>query len=136
MVTLDDLHLALLWVSGAPDSQAYLDRVTGEIYYTGTYADEKQPIPDDLEDGERYISLPGQRDLDLGQRLVFRFVEETMPQAYDQVRQIFHSRGAYRRFKDLLDRAGMLEQWHRYEEQAVLKALREWCSENGIDVAE
>lgn len=48
--------------------------------------------------------------------------------------EIFRSRGAYGRFKSLLDRANQLEAWHRYEEQAVENALREWCEENELPV--
>ena len=137
MVTFDDLHTAFLFVSGnmAYENAAYLCRATGEIYYTGPYADDKVPIPDDLDDPDQYICIPSQHDLDLGQALIFKFVTEMMPDAYDQVRQIFSRKGAYRRFKDLLDRREKLDLWYQYEEQAVRKTLLEWCEENGVSVS-
>lgn len=138
MVTLSELQEALLFVSGdmGGDNEALLNRLTGEIHYRGSFVDDEDLIPADLDDAEKYISIPTAHDLDLGQRLVFRFVADAMPEAYDQVRQIFSRKGAYGRFKDMLNRAGKLEDWHRYEDEAGLSALREWCQENGIAVSE
>ena len=137
MVTLDDLQMAMMFVSGqmGAENEAYLCRATGEIYFTGPYADDKVPIPDDLDDPDKYIGIPSQHNLDLGQALIFKFVREMMPDAYDEVRQIFSRKGAYRRYKDLLDREEKLDLWHQYEEQAVRKTLLEWCEENGVSVS-
>jgi hypothetical protein len=54
-------------------------------------------------DCEAMVAIPHKNDLDLGQSLVFEFVASTLPDEYDRVRDIFRHRGAYGRFKDLLD---------------------------------
>ena len=46
----------------------------------------------------------------------------------------FHQRGAYGRFKDLLERKGMLEAWYECEAQAAEQALRAWSAENGLQL--
>jgi hypothetical protein len=90
-------------------------------------------LPDDV-DSDRYIAVPHKNDLDLGKRLVLKFAAEFLADEYDYVRQIFSRRGAYARFKDLLDRHGKLQQWHDYEDRAKKEALREWCQDNEIEI--
>ena len=56
-----------------------------------------------------------------------------IPDDYDIVRQILRRRGAYARYKALLDQRGMLEEWFKMENSREEKAIREWCEENGIE---
>lgn len=93
-------------------------------------------MPEDVDDPDRYVAVPHKNDLDLGRDLVFRFVERYLPDSHDLVRDFFRKRGAYAKFKDLLDRRGQLDHWHDYEDKATKQALREWCAENGLDIAE
>ena len=71
----------------------------------------------------------------LGKPLVLDFAREFLPDDYDEVRHIFGRRGAYRRYKDLLVRRGVLERWYDFSNKAGEAALRGWCSENGIDLS-
>ena len=91
-------------------------------------------MPDDIDD-EKYISIPDKRELDLGKPLVLDFAREFIPVDYDEVRQIFSRRGAYRRFKDLLVRRGALERWYDFSSKSEETALRQWCAENGIELS-
>jgi hypothetical protein len=47
---------------------------------------------------------------------------------------MFQRRGAYARFKDLLDREGLLDQWYAYETAVTERALRAWCERVGLQV--
>jgi hypothetical protein len=136
-VDLDDLQAAYEWVSGGEDAgmdcTAYVDRRSGEIHWGGEGVDEAPP--DDIEDGSLYVAVPNKRDLDLGRDVVFRFAETRLPAAYDQIRDIFRSRGAYGRFKDLLVRHRQLDAWHAFQQDALESALREWCDEHGLVLA-
>jgi len=80
--------------------------------------------------------VPHKYDLDLGNALVFDFVDEFMPDDYGMVRNMFRRRGAYSRFKDFLERRDMLDAWYEYENARTEKALREWCEEVGIELKE
>jgi len=73
-------------------------------------------------------------DLDLGNRLVFRFVDSYVPDDYGRVRDMFSSRGAYGRYKEFLASKGFFEKWYAYEAEAQERALREWAGENGIEL--
>lgn len=38
------------------------------------------------------------------------------------------------RFKAFLERHGMLESWYRFEADETKRALREWCTVEGIEL--
>jgi hypothetical protein len=137
MVTInyDDLSLAFDFVSsGAPmEHRAYLSLDTGRIYWISELNPvEEEEIPDDLETSDRYLGIPHRNDLDLGLRLVLRFVERRLPRHYNRVADIFRHRGAYGRFKEVLAAEGCLDQWYAFEAEATEKALKVWCRENDI----
>ena len=75
-------------------------------------------------------SLPGD------QVILTRPAREFLPDDYDEVRHIFSRRGAYRRYKDLLVRRGALDRWYDFSNKSEEAALREWCTENGIELSE
>ncbi|MBN1931551.1 MAG: hypothetical protein JW786_08095 [Desulfobacterales bacterium] len=50
--------------------------------------------------------------------------------------RIFRSRGAYSRFKSLLDSAGLLDKWYEFEAEQTKSRLRQWCVENGLQFNE
>jgi hypothetical protein len=76
------------------------------------------------------------RDPALGKPLVLDFVRQFLPDDFDEVQQIFSSRGAYARFKHLLDRRGALDQWYDFEAKAEERALRMWCDLNSIELGD
>ena len=115
---------------------AWLCRKTGKAYWYTEFGDNLYPLPEDIDDPEKYVLLPDKRDLDLGNRLALGFAREHMPDYFDKVQDFFSRRGAYARFKDLLEYEDMLQQWYDYEEAATDKALREWCAENGIELVD
>jgi hypothetical protein len=138
-VNMNDLSDAFEFVSagdGIDMVEAYISLDTGKVYWVSDAVPEEEEIPDDVQTSDRYIEVPNKRELDLGQRLIFRFMKEHLPQQYDRVAEIFRRNGAYSRFKDLLASAGALDKWHAYEEKPKERALREWCEENGIGLVE
>ena len=141
MVTIkyDDLSMAFDFVnSAAPmEHRAYVSLDTGKVHWISELnpVDEEE-TPDDLETSGRYLEIPHKSELDLGRELALRFVEERLPDQYNRVADIFHRRGAYRQFKELLAAQGRLEQWYAFEAEATEQALREWCQENNIHLDE
>ena len=59
-----------------------------------------------------------------------------LPVQTPEVRRIFSRKGAYARFKDLLDRRGALDHWYDFEAKVEEKALRMWCDLNSIEVGD
>jgi len=136
----DDLSMAFDFVScAAPmEHSAYISLDTGEVYWTSDSSEafDDGEIPDDLETSDRYLAIPHKNELDLGSHLALRFVAQTLPACYEEAEGFFRRRGAYARFKELLQREGVLERWYSFETDAVEIALRQWCAENGLEFVE
>lgn len=135
-VKFDDLASAFDFVSyAAPmEHQAYISVDTGKVYWISDAIDTiEEEIPEDLEDPDRYLAIPHKNELDLGSSLALRFAAQQLPARYDQVEGFFRRRGAYARFKDLLEREGALDRWYAFEANSVENALRQWCAENGLE---
>ena len=93
-----------------------------------------EELPDDIEDGTAYIVVPHKNDLDLGRSLVLAFADEQAPAHLSAIESFFRQRGAYAKFKALLERTQLLERWYEYETAATKKALEAWARENGFTV--
>ncbi len=135
-VRFDDLLEAFEFVSAGQllEHEAYLCVETGVVHCYSEFEDLDEALPEDVEDSERYIPIPHKNDLDLGRRLVLDFTEAELAEDLDDVRDMFKHKGAYSRFKSLLERRSKLQHWYEYEERRTKEALREWCHENDIQV--
>ncbi|MEZ8827033.1 UPF0158 family protein [Vibrio amylolyticus] len=120
---------------GSPFShEGYICKSSGKTYYYSEHGDNEEELPDDI-DSKNYIAIPSKTDLDLGNSLAFEFTAEFLPSNYDKVRSIFQGKGAYGRFKELLDDNGVLEDWFKFEQERTEKALREWCSLQELEIS-
>ena len=107
---------------------------TGSLHCIADGVELEEEIPADLESSDRYLALPHRNDLDLGKRLALSFAEQRLPSDFHRVKGYFHKRGAYSRFKELLDSRGVLEEWYAFENDATERALRQWCDEHEIRI--
>lgn len=137
MIKFSDIEDAFLFVSSAGYGMhsALLCKDTGRILYRSEMGDLDEIGNEDL-DSDTCIEIPHKNDLDLGQRLVFEFVESRLPDGYHPVQEIFRRRGAYGRFKDFLESKGLLQSWYDFENRRQEQALRDWCEENGIEISD
>ena len=134
MLSYEEILDAYEWVSADPSLQntAYVNRTTGTVYLETDEIGDDDTLPEDIEDGTKYIAVPYKHDLDLGKALVFDFVEEYLRDDLDKVSGYFKRPGAYSKYKDLLERKQLLEAWYAYERQKTFEALCKWASENSI----
>ena len=107
MATFSEIQDAFLFVSSEKYGMhsAILCRDTGRIYYHSELGGIDEIDEADL-DWDTCIDIPHKNDLDLGQELVFEFVERHLSDEYHIVQQIFRYRGAYARFKAFLEQKG------------------------------
>ena len=133
-IEFDEVENAFMYMNMDPEygNSVILNKDTGEMYYQSVYGDSDK-LPEDIDD-EKYIKLPDKSTLNLGKRLVFQFVKAFMPDKIDKVEEIFRKKGAYARYKDLLEYEEKLHEWYTYENEAQTKALKEWCEDNNIDI--
>lgn len=133
-VDLTELQGAVEWVSdGVADCDAFVCRRTGRIYWVSDDGSlEQEELPDYVDDLERFAPVPNKHELDIGIQLVFDFTKNHLPHEYDEVRSIFRRRGAYGRFKSLLEARDLLEKWYSFSEEQTRDALKEWCESEGF----
>ena len=134
-IKFSDIVLAFEFVGSEPEMSniAVLCKETGEIFYASDFTGEDE-IPEEVYDRDDCIGIPHKNELKLGRNLVFEFVEQYLPNDLERVWQIFRNKGAYRRYKDLLDDRGLLQMWYEYEDNRKTEKLRNWCEENEIAV--
>ena len=137
-VKLDDLEDALLFLGGGDmyGNAAWVRRQTGVVLCHSDDTDDFEPLPDDIDDETRYVPVPDQHELELGKPLALEFTRMQLPDSYEQVREIFSHRGAYARFKNLLEHHQSLDAWYQWETDQTRQALRTWCADNGITLAD
>lgn len=111
--------------------EAYLCTNTGQLYYRSEMG-EIDELPEDFEESDCYIRIPHKKELDLGRRLVDRFMVQKAPDLSEEVAQIFRRKGAYARFKLLLQSNGLLEAWYQFENDETKRAIKQWCLDNDI----
>jgi hypothetical protein len=91
-------------------------------------------IPDEDWDGNNTngIALPHMYELNLGNRLVERFINMLPDKEANEVERSFRGRGAYSKMKSTLDQLGLLESWFFYSEYKTICALVEWANSEDI----
>jgi GAF domain-containing protein len=83
-------------------------------------------------DDEHYVALPTQYDIHEYE------IMEVFCESYSDRRlsgrlcDAIHGRGAFRRFKDLVNEAGIADEWYRFRDQALGEIAMQWCEENDI----
>ena len=115
------------------EHQAFLCKETGKIYWRSELGDDIEDLPEDIDD-EKYIEIPHKNELDLGKKLVLDFADQHLPEDAEEIDSIFRRKGAYSKFKALLERKGMVDKWYEFESEAHEKSLREWCEDVGIEI--
>ena len=114
----------------------YINRVTGEIL---TLPDEASDVADEFEEdlarvaaSDDFIVLPGKFEIH-EYRVMQSFVEDCQS---DKVRaalgRAIEGRGAFRRFKDLAQDLGVVEQWYRSKERQIGDIAAAFLQENEI----
>jgi len=116
-IKLDELCNTFEFVSSGPstDYTAYICIDTCIIYCKSNVMDLEEGIPVDLKTSDLYIPVPHKNNLQLGQSLALLFIDQEIPQNYNLAASLFSKRGAYRRFKELLQLEGLFQKWFVFE---------------------
>lgn len=136
-VKLDELEGAAMMVEdGGGSATALVSRETGLIHLLNDeYMDEEAPMPSASGDNDGYVSVPPAGTLGIGDALVLRFAATHLAEDQDTVRELFRDRNT-EGFARLLEERGAGAAWEGFHEQATRTALRLWCEENGLQLAD
>jgi hypothetical protein len=127
---------------------AYVNRRTGESYMVSEEDEAALAEPDDLDMPDwRREELPKIREVTesadwLALPSKFDIHEHVIMQQFclelDDGRQretlldAIHRKGAFRRFKDLIRRYDIEQQWYDYRDREVERIVADWLDEKGI----
>ena len=123
------------------DAEAYFDTKTGEILsvwdgmINGIHV-EREEIEAIEEEEERYRSLPGSRAIN--EYDIMRDYIYSLPEGELQSRlfRAIDGRGAFRRFRQVIEKSGSEDQWERFRGAALEQIGRDWAEEEEIEVEE
>ena len=133
-------------------NKSYLNRNTGEIhlipeevemYFDNEEFDENDfpewekeiiKIEKDIQENpENYIQFPDQYEIN-----VYSIMENfSLSITNEKIRELVYSslkgKGAFRRFKDTLNKYGIMEEWYKFRDETIRELAIEWCEENNLE---
>ena len=96
--------------------------------YGGFDDEEERELLD--EEPERFIRLPSKYEIheySIMEDFVYSLPEGAMQ---NQLYHAIQGRGAFRRFKDTVNRMGIAKQWYDYQDNAHREIAIRWCRDN------
>ncbi|MCW5963200.1 MAG: hypothetical protein KIT83_04100 [Bryobacterales bacterium] len=148
-VPLRELVIALEGMT--EESTSYLNLDTGEVF---TITHEIMGLAEDLDDSEdpglpewqlpelalarsildsdRYQALPTKFDIHEWAIMQDFARSTTAARAGDELRNVIHGAGAFRRFKETVRRHGIEPAWFQFREETLKQIMREWCAEYDV----
>jgi len=86
-----------------------------------------------LENQDDYLSLPEKYDFN-EYRIIEKFIARVViPKQSEMLAQSIHGKGVFRRFKTMLEKLGLVEEWYKYRGHELREYVEFWCKENKID---
>jgi hypothetical protein len=136
-VNMDELERAAMMVEdGDGRVTALVSRETGMIHLLNDeYTDEEAPMPSASGGGDGYVPVPSAGTLGIGDGLVLRFAALHMAEDQNTVRDLFRNRDT-EGFARLLEERGAADTWERFHDETTQAALRRWCEEQGLQLAD
>jgi len=133
-IDYSDLEMAFEFVSSGYEGEhaAYLDRLSGDIYYDSDASEDV--MPDDLFINDKYVEIPSKKQFGLGKPLAIEFTQNHLSSDLNRVYSIFSSSRAFANFKALLAERGVLQTWYTFEQAALKEAIIVWCGDNKISL--
>ncbi len=135
MATFREIQDAFFFVNSAEYgmNSAIFCKATDQMFYRSGSGGIDE-IDDDVLDPDIFVKIPNKSDLGLGRELALEFAAEHLADEYQRVQRIFQSRGAYGRFKDLLEHKGLLQSWYDFENRREEEVIRQWCVDEEIEL--
>lgn len=115
-------------------SEYFLDQKTGEIEWINDMTmgqEEKEQIYDRLDE-HGFYRLP--TSYDIREYDIMEDFIDGMPEAVQgRMYQAIQGKGAFRRFKDMVNDMGIEQTWYDFQNDAYKRKAIRWCEENGVE---
>lgn len=123
-------------IEGAGDDMTYYYHTdTQSITYVMEYGDDDERLAEIEEHCDHYIQLPSKYDVNdyhIMEEFIWDLADE---QQQNQLENAISGRGAFRYFRDLVERFELTQKWYDFREAAYEKIAREWCHDEKIAIA-
>jgi len=117
--THDELQAAEKGVDLSDSAQWYCEAVASAKYY--------------LENQQDYLSLPEKYDFN-EYRIMEKFIARVViPAQSEMLYQSIKGKGAFRRFKTVLTKLGLVDEWYEYRGKKLHEFVEFWCEENKVN---
>lgn len=135
-----NLSVILDAIEMADDNYTYfLDLETGESVFL---ADElitgllNEGMEDDIDENpDRYIRLPTKFEIH-EYHIMEEFIWTLQEEKANKLEYAIQGRGAFRRFKDMVNRMGIAQQWYNFQSEYYKKLAVEWCKGHQVEYTE
>lgn len=134
------LDVILDAIDMADDNYTYfLDLETGESVFL---ADElitgldNEGLEDEIDENpERYLRLPTKFEIH-EYHIMEEFIWTLKGERADKLECAIRGRGAFRRFKDMVDRMGISQRWYDFQAEYYRKLATQWCRDHRLEYTE
>lgn len=85
---------------------------------------------------DRFFRLPTKFDINeyhIMEEFIWSLDDERQA---NKLENVIHGKGAFHRFKDMLYKLGIEQQWYAYQADAYKKIAKKWCRDNQIEYIE
>ena len=114
------------------ETHLFYNAKTGDFDF---YSDsiDAEDSDDDKFDEDDWISAP--RQWEIGEFKMMVDFTDTIAEPYknELLSIALDGKGAFRRFKDTLNRVDLEDEWYAFKHEAYVEIAREWCEDNGIE---
>ncbi|MFM0818174.1 UPF0158 family protein [Streptococcus suis] len=138
-----------VWFQDVIDSLQMLDQ--GDRYYYDSHLDElvylsvgefrlesREGLEEEIEEDVmgRFVRLPTYYDFNTYTFMELYISDLTDGDLSGHLSRAIRGRGAFRRFKNELERCDRLEEWYAFETQCYKELVLDWCQENKIAIVD
>ncbi|HFI0226709.1 TPA: UPF0158 family protein [Streptococcus suis] len=123
------------------DDRYYYDSHLDELVYLSVEDfrfESRDGLEEEIEEdvAGRFVGLPTYYDFNPYTFMELYISDLTDGDLSDRLSRAIRGRGAFRRFKNELERCDRLEEWYAFEAQCYKELVLDWCQENEIAIVD
>lgn len=123
------------------DDRYYYDSYLDELVYLSveeTGLESCEVLEEEIEEDVtgRFVRLPTYYDFNPYAFMELYISDLTDGDLSGRLSRAIRGRGAFRRFKNELERCDRLEEWYAFEAQCYKELVLDWCQENEIAIVD
>ena len=97
---------------------------------------DNERLEDEIDENpERYLSLPTKFDIH-DYHIMEEFIRTLKGERANNLEHAIQGRGAFKRFKDMVDSMGILGQWYDFQTKYYRKLAITWCQDHRLEYKE